>query len=240
MYYTHCHHLTRSAHKRRSSIKGYGQLMSTRHHVRGRIVWSNSHNARGSYSGYGNSISGSAESECRRWAPGVVHSGDCDVTDNRVARDDSPTSDDVMLTRVVCQRNLLSDDVWSNRVHGIPRLVSNPSRRSPEVLSCQQSGVNVQVSLNSVAKQKNVDNTRLPHTTGRQEVLKTASGRCSSRDERTRRATSNERKRSVRCVTVHGAAHWWPASAPGRSISQPYSGPQQHRAPDSRTAFTLD
>ena len=79
------------------SHKGYGQLISTRHHVRGRIVWSSSHSARGSYSGYGNSISGSGsgsdDSECRRWVLDGVHPGDCDVTDTLVA------SDDVMLAR---------------------------------------------------------------------------------------------------------------------------------------------
>ena len=78
--------------------QGYGQLMSTRHQVRGRVVWSSSHSARGTYSGYGNSISGSGKSECRRWAPSVVHSGDADVIDIPVARDDNASSDDVMLT----------------------------------------------------------------------------------------------------------------------------------------------
>jgi len=68
--------------------------MSTRHHVRGGVVWSSNHSARGSYSGYGNSISGSGESECCRWV-----AGDADVIDIRVARGDNATCDDVMLTR---------------------------------------------------------------------------------------------------------------------------------------------
>jgi len=93
----------------RAALKGYGQLISTRHQLRGRVVWFSNHSARGSYSGYANSISISAsgcsgDSECRRWAQGFEHPhspGDAaDVTDMRAPGDDNTTSGgDDMLTR---------------------------------------------------------------------------------------------------------------------------------------------